>query len=327
MTDQYKNVLITGGSGNLGRHAYYNLCKDYNVTLFDQVAPSKAPFPWEPKKAAFVKGQLNNLGDCLAAVAASKADVILHIGGLPFPSEVTIESGRKMMRTDHEDDTFQANIAGTYYILEAARKLGVKKVILAGSFFATGIGNRISGTAWPIDSLPITEDYDCNPEDTYSYSKLIDEELLKAYSRAYGIKTVSFRLQGISYPYRPHKSPIEIPVMEACKDGFFEGHTWQYVDARDVADAMRLAIEKDLPSNFEAFNIVTDKRYSEDTADFAMSHWPTIADMAKDFKGPEDRGLFCDKKLRNMLGYHEHYSWRQSPEYPGPGKNDPNDND
>ena len=47
--------------------------------------------------------------------------------------------------------------------------------------------------------------------------------------------------------------------------------------------------------------------------------------MAKDIKGPEDRGLFSDKKLRDMLGYHEQYSWRQSDEYPGEGKNDPND--
>ena len=327
MAETYKNVLITGGAGNLGRHAYYNLCKDYNCTLFDQVSPEQSRFPWEPnwERAVFIKGSLNNYGDCLRAVALAKADVILHIAGLPYPSEVTPESGRGWQRAASEDDTFQSNIAGTYYILEAARRLGVKKVIFAGSFFATGVGNRISGTPWPIDSVPITEDYDCCPEDSYSYSKLIGEELLKAYSRAYGIKTVSFRLQGISYPYRPHPSPIDIPVMEACKDGFFEGHTWQYVDSRDVANAMRLAIEKDLDNGFEAFNIVTDKRYSEDTADFAKTHWPTIADMCKDLRGPEDRGLFSDKKLRDMLGYHEQYSWRQAEEYPGPGPNDPND--
>lgn len=329
MVEKYKNVLITGGSGNLGRHAYYNLCKDYNCTLFDQVDPMHAREPWEPNwnRTTFIKGNLNNYGDCLRAVAHAKADVILHIAGVPFPSEVIPSAGYKWQRTPNEDDTFQSNVAGTYYILEAAARLGVKKVILAGSFFATGIGNRISGTAWPVDKVPITEDYDCCPEDSYSHSKLLNESQLKAYSDAYGIKTVSFRLQGISYPYRPHKSPIEIPVMEKCKDGFHEGHTWQYVDARDVANAMRLAIEKDLDNGFEAFNIVTDKRYSESTADFAKSHWPTIADMCTELKGPEDRGLFSDKKLRDMLGYKEQYSWRQADEYPGPGPNDPNDKD
>ena len=328
MAEKYKNVLITGGAGRLGRRVYYNLCKDYNCTLFDQVAPMDSKREaWEPnwKYATFVKGNLNNYGDCLRAVATAKADVILHIGGLPFPSEVIPGTNYKWARTAHEDDTFQSNIAGTYYLLEAAARLGVKKVILAGSFFATGIGNRISGKPWPIDKLPITEDYDCCPEDSYSLSKLVDEQLLKAYASAYGMKTVSFRLQGISYPTNPHISPIEIPVMEKCKDGFYEGHTWQYVDSRDVANAMRLAIEKDLDSDFEAFNIITDKRYEESTADFAKTHWPTIADMAKDIKGPEDRGLFSDKKLRDLLGYHEQYSWRQSDEYPGEGKNDPND--
>ena len=41
---------------------------------------------------------------------------------------------------------------------------------------------------------------------------MVDEQLLKAYASAYGMKTVSFRLQGISYPTNPHISPIEIPV-------------------------------------------------------------------------------------------------------------------
>lgn len=331
MNEKYKNVLITGGAGNLGRHAYFNLCKDYNCTLFDYTDPSQARTPWQPnlKRSVFVKGDLDNYGDCMRAIAHAKADVILHIAGIPGPTEVrpasTSPFGR-FQRHAREDQCFLSNIAGTYYLMESAVRMGVKKVIFASSFFATGIGNRLSGTAWPVDKVPITEDYDCCPEDTYSYSKLLGEDLLKAFSRGHGIKTVAFRLQGISYPYQPHKSPIEIPVMEKCKDGFFEGHTWQYVDCRDVANAMRLAIEKDLANGFEAFNIVTDKRYEESTADFAKSHWPTIADMCKDLKGPEDRGLFSDKKLRDMLGYKEQYSWKQAPEYPGPGPNDPNDN-
>ena len=328
MNNEYKNVLITGGAGNLGRHAYYNLCKDYNCVLFDQVDPSQAREPWEPnmKRTLFVRGNLDNYGDCMRAIAHAKADVILHIAGLPFPTEINSNSPmRRMQRVATEDTTWVSNMSGTYYLLESAVRMGVKKVIFASSFFATGIGNRLSNTAWPVDKVPITEDYDCCPEDTYSYSKYLGEELLKAYSRAYGLKTIAFRLQGISYPYRPHLSPIQIPVMEKCKEGFFEGHTWQYVDARDVANAMRLAIEKDLKNGFEAFNIVTDKRYEESTADFAASHWPTIAAMCKELKGPEDRGLFCDKKLRDMLGYKEQYSWRQSKEYPGPGKDDPND--
>ena len=329
MAEKYKNVLITGGSGNLGRHVYYNLCNDYNCTLFDQVDPTQAKEPWEPnwKKTVFVRGNLDNYGDCMRAIAHAKADVIMHIAGIPFPTEVTPSNNRRWARTAKEDDTFMSNVAGTYYLLEAAARMGVKKVIFAGSFFATGIGNRISGKPWPVESVPITEDYDCCPEDSYSYSKLLGEHLLKFYSDAFGMKTISFRLQGVSYPYRPHLSPIELPVMEKCKEGFFEGHTWQYADARDIANAMRLAIEKDLDKGFEAFNIVTDKRYEESTADFAKSHWPTIAHMCQDFKGPEDRGLFSDQKLRDMLGYKEQYSWRQAPEYPGPGPNDPNDND
>lgn len=330
--NEYKNVLITGGAGNLGRHCYYELCKDYNVTLFDRVAPQEQRVPWTPnmKYYNFTMGELTNLGDCMKAITNAKADVILHIAGIPYPTEIIPSAGYKFAR-QKEDETFLTNVLGTYYLLDAARRLGVKKVIFASTFFTSGIGNRISGKPWPVHYVPIDEEHPLDPEDSYSYSKVLDEELLKAYSRAYGMKTVAFRLQGISNPYRPHISPIEIPVMEKCKEGFHEGHTWQYVDSRDIAKAMRLAIEKDLDNDFEAFNIVTDKRYSESTVEFAKTHWPTIADMVaakpEIFSGPEDRGLFTDKKLRDMLGYHEQFSWRQREEYPYAAADDPSDKD
>lgn len=333
MNEKYRNVLITGGAGNLGRHCYYELCHDYDVTLFDRVKPEEQRAPWFPnrKYARFVQGNLDSLEDCMRAITVSKADVILHIAGIPYPSEILPSAGYNYSIAAREDETFRTNVTGTYYLLDAARRLGVKKVIFASTFFVTGIGNRISGTEWPVHYVPIDEEHPIVPEDSYSYSKLLGEEMLKAYSLAYGIKTVAFRLMGISYPYRPHLSPIEIPVMEACKDGFYEGHSWQYVDARDVAQCARLAIEKDLEKNFEAFHIITDKRYSESTVEFAKTHWPTIADQVaakpEIFDGPEDRGLFTDKKLRDMLGYHEKYSWRQGENYPHPDPNDPTDQD
>ena len=70
---------------------------------------------------------------------------------------------------------------------------------------------------------------------------------------------------------------------------------------RDVANAMRFAIEKDLDNGFEAFNIVTDKRYSEDTADFGQD---PLADHCRHVQGSAwDQRIAAypsDKKLRDM---------------------------
>jgi nucleoside-diphosphate-sugar epimerase len=46
MNEKYQNVLITGGAGRLGRYLYTEFKEQgYQVSLFDQKAPSEQPFP------------------------------------------------------------------------------------------------------------------------------------------------------------------------------------------------------------------------------------------------------------------------------------------
>ena len=47
MNEKYKHILVTGGAGRLGRQVYYALKDDYDVTLFDLVAPENQPQPWK----------------------------------------------------------------------------------------------------------------------------------------------------------------------------------------------------------------------------------------------------------------------------------------
>ena len=64
-----------------------------------------------------------------------------------------------------------------------------------------GLGFRISEAPFQVDYLPIDEDHPLRPEDTYSLSKVLDEELLKAFSRAYNIDCIALRLMGVDYPH------------------------------------------------------------------------------------------------------------------------------
>jgi len=103
MNETYKNVLITGGCGRLGRQCYYELHNEYNITLFDRVAPSKQPFPWTPEKdCKFVMGELTSLEDCMRAILMSKADCILHLAAITHATEV----GRRVFQMDLGEDTY-----------------------------------------------------------------------------------------------------------------------------------------------------------------------------------------------------------------------------
>jgi len=72
---------------------------------------------------------------------------------------------RNMLVPDSE--LFQANVRSTYNVIEAASKLGVKKIIIASSETTYGVCFAQGDTEYK--SFPLEEDYDVEPEDTYVY--------------------------------------------------------------------------------------------------------------------------------------------------------------
>ena len=299
-------ILITGGAGRLAKFTSDVLRKDHEVSLFDIVTPENSRAPWTTD-LLFIKGDLTSLGDCMRAITLSEADVIVHLGAITNSTDLI--KGRKLTQTRPEDLTMKTNVMGTYYLMDAARRLGVKKVIFGSSFFTLGLGFRISDKPFKVEYLPMDEKHPSRPEDTYSLSKVLGEEIVHAYSRAYGIKAVSLRFMGISYPvisehkfnYIPEPNPTHI-------GGPNNGTTHQYVDGRDIANAIKLAVEKELENDYEEFFIATDNKFPGETRKIVESIYPDLKDMAANLKGEE--GIISDKKLRDMLGYEPKYSWK-----------------
>lgn len=64
---------------------------------------------------------------------------------------------------------------GTYNVVEAATKLGIKKIIVASS--ETTYGICFSDGKTNPDYLPLDEDYDVNPMDSYGLSKVVMNRL------------------------------------------------------------------------------------------------------------------------------------------------------
>jgi nucleoside-diphosphate-sugar epimerase len=319
-----KNVLITGGSGMLGNFVCpYLKTKGYNVANFDMVPP-KPDSALVKLGIPFVQGSLTDLGDCLRAIAFGQPDVIVHLGAIRFNSELQppfmkewdtrISDGARFSQRLPDDSTMKINTMGSFFICDAARRLGVKKIIAASSYYVLGIGFRLSGTSYQPAYLPMDEDHPLLPEDSYSLSKVLGEEIYKAFVRAYDMQIVAMRLLGVYFPPDQNAGPnpqypIKVPEATPEDKGFLISGTCQYVDARDIALFIQLSLESKNLNPFEAFFVATDTTYDEPTTEIVKRRWPFLADMAKNISGSE--GMISIKKAERLLGYKSEYTWRK----------------
>ncbi|OXM82992.1 NAD-dependent epimerase/dehydratase family protein [Paenibacillus rigui] len=301
----HRKVLVTGGAGRLARYTIeYLLERNYQVTAFDVISPDAETFP---KEVQFIKGNLTSLEDNLRAMHLSDADAIIHLGAITH--DTTMQPGSVRIQRMPEDETMRVNTMGTYYLMDAARRFHVKTVVAASSYYVLGLGFRISNKPFQVHYLPIDEEHPLQPEDSYSLSKLFNEETLKAFGLAYGIRTVAFRLNGVDYPFQRHMYKYNTtPEARPNHVGGPIGTTHQYIDPRDAAQAFTLALEANNLELFEAFYLHTDSRHWEDTKTVIERHWPDLKQLAGNLIGTE--GLITCRKLREKLGYQPQYSWR-----------------
>lgn len=319
-----KNILVTGGSGRLGDYvASYLQDLGYNVACTD-VVPYKPDSENATRKIPFYKADLLDIGDCLKAILWSECDAIVHLGAITNNTELQTafdhpsQKGPSVEGVRHtwsqpEDNTMKINTMGMYYILDAARRLGIKNFIAATSYFSYGMGFRISGEGWTPKYLPVDEEHPCEPEDTYSLSKYIGEEIMKSFTRAYGMHTIAMRLLGVYYSNSEiHKKIYKFGVdYQEPKSGVITGDTFQYVDARDIACFVGLALGKigtDALEKYEVFNVATDTRFVPDSKPFYDKVFPYLRDMTANLGDHE--GLLSVRKAKELLGYVSKYSWR-----------------
>lgn len=174
MTAPTKPVLLTGASGNLGRHLAKTLAeKGWTLRLTD-IAPFPDPLP---KGASFIRADIND-GVALLRQAEG-CGAILHFGG------VSVERPF--------EEILGPNLRGLYHVYEAARREGAR-VIFASSNHSIGFHERPSGNQAKLD-------YDCafRPDGYYGLSKAYGELMGRMYWDKHGVENVNLRI-GSCFP-------------------------------------------------------------------------------------------------------------------------------
>lgn len=282
----HTRVLVTGAAGKAGRAVVVDLlAHGFTVSSVDLHPPSYA------SGAAFSAVDLTDYGQTAEALSAiddrvAGIDAVVHLAAIPAPG----------LRTNAT--TFRTNMLSTYNVFEAARQLGIRNVVWASSETVLGL---------PFDEpppyAPLDEAYAARPESAYSLSKYLAEEMARQFCRwDPGMKIFGLRFSNIMNPedYARFASFDEDAMLR-------KWNLWGYVDARDVAQAVRKAVQSPL-TGAEVFIIAAaDTVMTRPNAELMDEVFPDVQLRKK--VAPNETLLSIDK-ARRMLGYEPQHSWR-----------------
>ena len=290
-----KRIIFTGGTGKAGRHAVpYLQARGYDILNLD-LKPLDLPGVTTLITDLTDSGQTFNALtshfnlDHYADGAPPRApDAVVHFAAIP---RVGIEPDNK---------TFTANVASTYNVIEAAMKLGVRKVIVASS--ETTYGVCFAEGDQDYHSFPLTEDYDSDPMDSYGLSKVVNEKTARAFAMRYGADIYALRIGNVIEPHEYSNFPeyLANPPMR-------KRNAWSYIDARDLGQIVDLCLQKD-GLGYQVFNAVNDTITANmPTPDFLAKYAPNSPITRP--MGPNEAPL-SNQKIRDVLGFREAHPWR-----------------
>jgi nucleoside-diphosphate-sugar epimerase len=280
-------ILVTGASGRVAKAVIEDMQRDHELLLVSRRHPSEGPNGTRTD-APFVRADLTSLEECRRVVAG--VDVVAHIGAIGHPT----------------DDTFRNNALSTYYVAEAMRLEGVRKMVFASSNCALGHCFRTSGHPFEAQYFPFDEQHPSVIEENYGLSKKTGELTLESYTRAHGISCYAMRL-GWCWSERELAWRRENPFDPAKHAGGF----WCYVDMRDAAQAFRRAIElpaPEAPHYGNYFISAADTMAEEDSAALVERYYPQYAALAGGLRGRQ--AFFSNAAAGRDFGYEPAYSWR-----------------
>src|SRR3954471_14951162 len=279
-------VVVTGGNGKLGRAVVAGLrAHGYEVTGLDVAATPPD-----------VRLDLTDYGQTAEALTAvddryGSVDAVVHLAAIPAPGLTTNAA------------TFRNNATATYNVFAAARAAGIRTVVWASSETVLGLPFET-----PPPYIPVDEEYHPRPESTYSLVKTLEEEMARQFCRWQpDLTMVGLRFSNVM----DEQDYAQFPGFDADARAR-SWNLWGYIDGRDGAQAVRLALEHCArgAGGVEVFVIANaDTVMSRSSAELAAEVFPDVpVTRALD----EHETLLSIEKARRVLGYAPAHSWRDA---------------
>jgi nucleoside-diphosphate-sugar epimerase len=276
-------IALTGANGKLGSVVERELkARGHDVVALDIAGP---------RRDGFTRLDLTDYGAVVDALSAIDErhhglDGVVHLGAIPAPG----------LETDIA--TFQNNMLATFHVVQAARRAGIRRIVTASSETVLGLPFAIDPPYAPVD-----EEYDTRPESVYSLTKHLEEELARKVVRwDPELSITALRFSNVMVPddYRGFADFQDDPAKR-------KWNLWGYIDARDGAQAIDLALEAARPG-FDRFIIAAADTVMERSSASLMAEYFPGVEVRRDLT--EHETLLGIDHARAVLGYAPEHSWR-----------------
>ena len=288
-------ILFTGGSGKAGRHACaYLRDQGHRVVNFDRV-----PLGLDGVEDRL--GDMTDLGQVFDVMSSYAGfDELVPGTGVPsFDAVVHFAAVPRILVTG-DAECYRTNTLGTYNVIDAALKMGVRKIIFASSETTYGICFA-DGERKP-EYLPLDEEHPVVPEDSYAMSKVCNEVTARSFQRRSGADIYGLRINNV---IEPHEYAEHFPAYNADPDlrlrNFFA-----YIDARDLGQMVQCCLDTD-GLGFEVFNVSNDDHSVALDTDALVARYYDGVPVGE--MGARET-FYSNAKAKEMLGFKPAHHWR-----------------
>ena len=245
MTVKNKIIFISGGAGFIGTHLTQRLASNNKIIIYDNFhrdALSKSSI-FSHKNVEIINGDILDLE--LLKKSLPKADYIIHLAAIAGIDSVVKDPVK----------TIEINAIGTYYMLEAAKRLKCLKRFL---YFST---SEVFGSK----AYQVTEDDDAvlgkvgEPRWVYATGKFFSEHMIAAYAKKYKMPYSIIRPFNVYGPQQVGEGAVQVFIKKALRDENIkiigdggQIRTWTYID--DLLEGVFLCLTKKTSKN-QVFNI------------------------------------------------------------------------
>lgn len=239
---RHKKVAVTGGLGFIGSHLVEELSRENQVLIIDNEFSGHVEniehLPLD--NISLDLGDINQV-DLISIFEG--VDYVFHhaaLASVPLSVENPLQCN-------------EVNVTGTLKVLDAARRTGVKKVVMASS-------SAVYGDNY---NLPLSEKEPLNPKSPYAVSKAAGELYCQVFSEVYGLPTVALRYFNVFGPRQDPNSqyaaviPKFIESILIGKQPVIYGdgeQTRDFIYVKEVVEANLKSAESDITGVFNIAN-------------------------------------------------------------------------
>ena len=288
-------IFFTGGSGKAGKHvAPYLAEQGHHVTNADLV-------PLGHPGITDLKVDLTDAGEVYSALAGLATFDELDLAEKPGYDAVVHFAAVPAILLTSDARTYATNVLSTYNVLEAATRLGIRKVVFASSETTYGICFA-QGERRPL-YVPVDEEHPTVPEDSYAMSKVANEVTARSFQARTGADVYGLRINNV---IEPHEYAEKFPDFLA-DPSLRRRNIFAYIDTRDLGTMVERCLDVD-GLGYEVFNVANADLSVALTSEEVRDRFYEGVEVRREMDS--DETFYSIEKARRLLGFEPLHSWR-----------------